>query len=199
MRRTRSGSQPYTQLPSPRKRHRLPQHAAVAANSALHMMPQPKLCAAIFGQGAGPGGCVYSGDAHPEQRRAAASSEMLRSILSGAVTAPTSLRAVLEEPGVLSATAAEDSVVSGPHGCRSEPSRRCLRRAPPSTSFTTPTLRRALLRRSGLQRPVHCIVQRAEPKAISSTTTAWAHLLCTMRPRDRAPPTYTLQTSRTLK
>ena len=109
MRRTRSGSQPYTQLPSPRKRHRLPQHAAVAANAALHMMPQPKLCAATFGQGAGPGGCVYSGDAHPEQRRAAASSEMLRSILSGAVTAPTSLRAVLEEPGVLSATAAEDS------------------------------------------------------------------------------------------
>ena len=74
------------------------------------MEPRPKPCAATFGQGAGPGGSVYSGEAHPEQRRAAASSEMLRSILSGA--APTLLRVVLEEPGVLSATAAEDSAES---------------------------------------------------------------------------------------
>lgn len=113
MRRTRSGAQPYSQLPSPRKRHRLPQHAAVAATGAAaapQMEPRPKPCAATFGQGAGPGGSVYSGEAHPEQRRAAASSEMLRSILSGA--APTLLRVVLEEPGVLSATAAEDSAES---------------------------------------------------------------------------------------
>jgi len=122
MRRTRSGAQPCTQLPSPRKRRRLPQHAAVAATGAAaapQMEPRPKRCAATFGQGAGPGGSVYSGEAHPEQRRAAASSEMLRSILSGA--APTLLRVVLEEPGVLSATAAEDSAESSAAAAALEP------------------------------------------------------------------------------
>eukprot|EP00900_Chrysochromulina_parva_P005223 jgi/Chrpa1/14701/Chrysochromulina_OHIO_Genome00023752-RA len=76
------------------------------------MEPRPKPCAATFGQGAGPGGSVYSGEAHPEQRRAAASSEMLRSILSGA--APTLLR-------VLSATAAEDSAESAAAAAALEP------------------------------------------------------------------------------